>query len=107
MESETISVEMFNEFVQVAELELTPEESKSIREKMNEQLRVIHELESIPLDEQLAPVIHGNPYPRDIQAPLREDIWKPFENTQGIIDQAPRSQDGYIVSPDVPHQKLG
>ena len=30
---------------------------------MNEQLQVIHELESIPLDEQLAPVIHGNPYP--------------------------------------------
>lgn len=107
MEEETITIEMFNEFVQVAELELTPEEAVSIRAKMNEQLVIIHELESIPLEDDLPPVIHGNPYPREIQAPLREDIWTPFENSQGIIDQAPRSQDGYIVSPDVPHQKLG
>jgi Asp-tRNA(Asn)/Glu-tRNA(Gln) amidotransferase C subunit len=64
-------------------------------------------LESIPLEDDLPPVIHGNPYPREIQAPLREDIRTPFENSQGIIDQAPHSQDGYFVSPDVPHQKLG
>lgn len=107
MEDETITIEMFNEFVQVAEVELTPEEAVSIRAKMNEQLKVIHELAAIPLNADLPPVIHGNPYPREIQAPLREDIWTPFENPALILAQAPRSRDGYIVSPDVPHQKLG
>ena len=107
MEDDTITIEMFNEFVQVAEVELTPEEAVSIRAKMNEQLKVIHELAAIPLNADLPPVIHGNPYPREIQAPLREDIWTPFENPESIIAQAPRSLDGYIVSPDVPHQKLG
>ena len=51
-------------------------------------------------------VVHGNPYPQEIRIPLREDVWTPFENVDGILAEAPRTQDGYIVAPDVPHQKL-
>lgn len=104
---EVITKEMFEEFTQVAEVELTPEEAESIRAKMNEQMNVIRELEAIPLEEGVPPVIHGNPYPEIIRAELREDVPIPFENPADIIAQAPRSQDGYIISPDVPHQKLG
>lgn len=107
MAEEIITEEMFREFMQTAELELTAEEQVSIRAVMNTQMKIIQELESIPLDEDLPPVIHGNPYPQEIRMELREDVWTPFDNAEGIIAQAPRSQDGFIVSPDVPHQKLG
>ncbi len=107
MMKETITKEMFEDFCQVAELELTEEEAQSIRAKMNEQMKVIKELEAIPLDESLEPVIRGNPYPLEIQSSMRDDVWTPFDDPEAIIAQAPKSEEGYIVSPDVPHQKLG
>ncbi len=107
MEHDQITKEMLEEFTQVAEVALTKEEFSSILAKMNEQLQVINELTTIPHDEEFEPTIHGNPFPVAIQTPLREDVWTPFEHPEDIVAQAPRSQDGYIVSPDVPHQKLG
>ena len=107
MDNDAITKEMLDDFVHVAEVELSTEEFESILAKMNDQLAVIHELTAIPLEGNLPPVIHGNPFPEEIQAPLREDVWIPFEHPEDIISQAPRTQDGYIVSPDVPHQKLG
>ena len=107
MENDAISKEMFDEFVNVAEVELTPEEADSILAIMNEQLKVIHELAAIPVEADLPPVVHGNPFPVEIQAPLREDIWIPFEHPEEIVKSAPRCRDGYIISPDVAHQTLG
>ena len=102
-----ITNEMFEEFTRVAEVELTPEESKKILAEMRAQLTVIGNLAAIPIDDDLRPVIHGNPYPFEIRPALREDVWVPFENPQAILDQVPRTEDGYIISPDVAHQKIG
>jgi aspartyl/glutamyl-tRNA(Asn/Gln) amidotransferase C subunit len=107
MENDAISKEMLNEFIQVAEIKLTDEEKASILATMNDQLKVIHELAAIPVEPGMPPVIHGNPFPVEIQAPLREDVWIPFDHPEEIVNLAPRHRDGYIVSPDVPHQTLG
>lgn len=101
-----ITKEMFEQFAQVGEVELTPAEAESMIAKMNEQIKVIDQLSAIPLDADMPAVVHGNPYPQEIRIPLREDVWTPFENVDGILAEAPRTQDGYIVAPDVPHQKL-
>ena len=104
---EVITKKMFDDFMQVAELGLTPEEQVQIRAEMNNQMKVIRELETIPLEDGLQPVIHGNPYPAEIRGGLREDVCVPFDNVAGILEQAPLTKDGYLVSPDVAHQKLG
>ena len=106
MEKNSLTKELFAQLVQVGEVELTDAETASIFAKMNEQLTVIDQLSAIPLDEDTPAVVHGNPYPLDIQIPLREDVWTPFPNPEEILAQAPRTQDGFIVAPDVPHQKL-
>ena len=106
MEKEKITRELFDQFAQVGEVELTEAEAESILAKLNDQLTVIDQLNEIPLDPDMPAVVHGNPYPVEIQIPLREDVWTPFDNVEGILAQAPRTQDGYIVAPDVPHQKL-
>ena len=104
---EMIDQELFDELAQTGEIGMTPGEAEEIRRKLNRQMDVIRQLESIPLDEMLSPVIHGNPYPPDVRCGLRADVPAPFENAAEIIAQAPRRQDGYIVSPDVEHQRIG
>lgn len=104
---EVISREIFDELVLTGRIWLNTEEAETIRAEMNRQMKVIRQLEAIPLDESLAPVIHGNPYPASVRCGLREDEPHPFENAAAIIAQAPRSKDGYIISPDVQHQKIG
>lgn len=104
---ERVSRTLFHELAKIGALNLTPEESEMLRSELNEQLEVIGQLESIPLDQTLPPVVHGNPYPPEVRCGLREDEWKPFANFSEIIDQAPLSREGYIVSPDVAHIKLG
>ena len=51
--SETITPELFAHLVDLAALELSPEEGEYIRAQLNNQLKAIHELEAIPLDEDL------------------------------------------------------
>lgn len=104
---EVITKTMFEDLVQTAMIELSPEEKEEIRAELNEQMKIIRELETIPLEGDLKPVVHGNPFPPEIRGELREDIVVPFDNVAGIMAQAPRTKDGYVVSPDVPHQKLG
>lgn len=104
---EVISKEIFDELVRTGRIGLEPEEAETLRREMNRQMDVIRQLEAIPLEEKVQPVIHGNPYPEAICCGLREDIINPFVNASAIICEAPLSIDGYIVSPDVAHQKIG
>ena len=103
---EEITEEIFSLLVRTGAIDLFEDEAEDLRMEMNRQMRVIRRLETIPL-EDLQPVIHGNPYPEEIRCELRPDEWKPFDNTRGILDQIPLSRENMIVSPDVPHQKIG
>ena len=104
---EVIGKETFDELVRTGRIGTDPEEAEALRLEMNRQMDVIRQLEAIPLEDMVRPVIHGNPYPEALRCGLREDIVKPFENVSAIIHEAPLSRDGYIVSLDVAHQKIG
>lgn len=104
--TELVDKGLFEKLAKTGALKLTPEECISLRTELNEQFTVIRQLEAIPLEETLRPVVHGNPFPPDIRCGLREDEWKPFDDPAEIISQAPLSRDGYIVSPDIRSEKL-
>lgn len=104
--TETITRVMFASLARTAAMALTPDEAEHLRAEMNRQMEIIRRLESIRLDDSLTPAVHGNPYPEDIRAELRDDTPIPFENRGGIIDQVPHVKDGYIVSPDLKHKRL-
>jgi aspartyl-tRNA(Asn)/glutamyl-tRNA(Gln) amidotransferase subunit C len=104
--SDAISKELFDHLVQLAALDMGPEEAAYLRRELNNQLKVINELAAIPLEEDLPLTSHGVPYPPETRPALRSDTWVPCEEANIIIDQAPQVDNGYIVVPDIPHSNL-
>ena len=104
--TETITPEIFAHLVQLAALELSPEEAEYLRHELNNQLKAIHDLEAIPLEKDTPVTSHGVPYTPEITPPMRSDEWKPDPAQADILPQAPESEDGYIVVPDIPHIDL-
>ncbi len=99
---ERISKETFDHLVDLAALELDPQEAEYIHRQLNLQLQAIHELEAIPLDESLALTSHGVPYTAANSQLSRDDALLPYPDPQGILAQAPQVEDGYIIVPDIP-----
>ncbi len=106
MTDDLISRETFDHLVDLAAFELKPEEAEYLRQQMNNQLKVIHELAAIPLDENLPLTTYGVPFTPEISAALRPDEWHPFDNAAGILAQTPQRDENYIVVPDIPHTTL-
>lgn len=104
--SEAIDKELFDHLVQLAALELDPEEAAYLRRELNHQLRIINELAAIHLEENLPIIPHGVSYSPENRPPLRSDNWIPYIDPSLIIAQAPESEDGYIIVPDIPHTDL-
>ncbi len=104
--NDTISPETFAHLVDLAALQLTPAESDYLRQQLNNQLKAIHELEAIPLDEDVAITSHGVPYTTGDSPAPRSDTWIPYPNPDEILSQAPQAEDGYIIVPDIPHTNL-
>jgi aspartyl-tRNA(Asn)/glutamyl-tRNA(Gln) amidotransferase subunit C len=101
-----ITPEIFNHIVELAALELDPEEAEYLRQELNNQLRAVHELEQIPLDENTPLASHGVTYTPETSPELRPDEWQPWPSPEEILAQAPDVDDGYIVVPDIPHTEL-
>lgn len=104
--NDPISPEVFAHLVDLAALQLDPEEAEYLRQQLNNQLKAIHELEAIPLEEDVPMTSHGVPYTAAISPSPREDVWYPYPNPEDIVGQAPDAEDGYIVVPDIPHTNL-
>ncbi len=104
--TDTITPEIFAHLVHLAALELTAEEAEYLRQELNNQLKVIRELEAIPLDADTPITSHGVPYTKGSTPALRDDAWAPYPNPQDILAQAPESEDGHFVVPDIPHEEL-
>jgi len=102
----TITQEVFEHLVLLASLELTKEEAEYLRGQLNNQLKAIHEMEAIPLDEDIPISTHGIIYASEVAPHIRKDEWKPFLEVEKIIEQAPETEDGYIVVPEIPHEEL-
>lgn len=104
--SETITPELFAHLVGLAALELSPEEGEYLRQQLNNQLKAIHELAAIPLGEVTTVTSHGVPYTPKITPTIRHDEWQPYSAPGAILEQAPETEDGYIVVPDIQHTDL-
>jgi aspartyl-tRNA(Asn)/glutamyl-tRNA(Gln) amidotransferase subunit C len=104
--SDQISIEVFNHLVDLAAMELSPEQATYLHQQLNNQLKAIHQLVSIPIEPGLEANLHGVPYDEENCAPLREDKWKPCLEINEIMDQVPFTEDGYILVPDIPHTAL-
>ncbi len=104
--SEEITPEVFNHLVTLAALELDEKQASYLRRELNQQLKAIHELEAIPLNEEIQVTTHGISYNKEISPAFREDVWHPHSNTEEILAQAPQVEDHYIIVPDIPHEKL-
>lgn len=102
----TIDRKTFDHLVDLAALELGEEQAEYLRGELNHQLDSIHELEAIPLEDDLEPASHGVPYPAQVSQKLRNDEWNPYPNPEEIIDQSPESEGGFINVPDIPTEKL-
>ena len=103
---EEISIEVFNHLVSLAALELDADQSLYLRRELNLQLQAIHELEAIPLEDDLPISAHGVPYPPATTPALRPDEWIPYMDVAAILSQVPDLRDRFVVVPDIPHEKL-
>jgi len=104
--SDAITPEIFDHLVLLAALELEPQEAEYLRSELNKQLKAIHELEAIPLDPSTLVTSHGVPYTADITPHIRADEWLPYPDAEKILQQAPQTEQDYIVVPDIPHTEL-
>lgn len=104
--NDEITPEVFKHLVELAALDMTPEQAEYLRRELNNQLKAIHELEAIPFDKSIPPSSHGVAYTPDTSPKIRADVWIPYENPASIIGQAPQSADNYIVVPEIPHTTL-
>ncbi|HWQ84903.1 MAG TPA: aspartyl/glutamyl-tRNA amidotransferase subunit C [Anaerolineales bacterium] len=104
--SDEITRDIFDHIVSLAALELDETEAEYLRQQLNNQLKAIHELEAIPLDDSTPPTSHGVPYTPLIKPGLRADQWIPYPDPEEIIAQAPDSNAGYIIVPEIPHTDL-
>jgi len=104
--NERITQEIFEHLVKLAELELDPAEAEYLRKELNNQLGAIDQLQAIPLAEDIPLSLHGVSYREDESQKPRADVWKPFENIEGILSQVPELLDDYIIVPEIPHTTL-
>lgn len=103
---EAIDRELFDHLVQLAALELGPMEAEYLRRELNNQLDAIRELEAIPLEGDTPVTSHGVPYTEQSTPPIREDEWVPYPDPEAILEQAPETEEGYLVVPEIPHTEL-
>lgn len=104
--TDEITPEMFNHLVELAALELTPEEADYLRRQLNNQLKAIQELTAIPLDSDTPVAAHGVPYTPATSPALRADVAAPHPDPARLLSGAPEVEDGYIIVPETPHQDL-
>jgi aspartyl/glutamyl-tRNA(Asn/Gln) amidotransferase C subunit len=104
--NEQITPELFAHLVQLAALELSAEEGEYLRRQLNNQLKAIHELEAIPLGPETRVTSHGVPYTAETTPPIRQDDWQPYPAPETILQQAPQTEEHYIVVPDIKHTEL-
>jgi aspartyl-tRNA(Asn)/glutamyl-tRNA(Gln) amidotransferase subunit C len=101
-----IDPQTFAHLVELAALELTANEADYLRKELNHQLQAIDELAAIPLDDSVETAAHGVPYPPENSAPLRKDGPETLIDPARILEQAPETEERYLVVPDIPHTTL-
>lgn len=101
-----VTPEMFAHLVQLAQFELDEGEAEYLRSELNGQMKAIRQLEAIEVDDEVPITSHGVPYAQDIRPEIRDDVPRPSESADDILEGAPETYDRYIVVPDIPHEEL-
>jgi len=104
--TDEITPELFNRLVELAALELSVEEGDYLRKQLNNQLKAIHELQTIPLDPSTPVASHGVSYTPEAAPAMREDVLKKYADTAKLLSCVPEAENNYIIVPDIPHQEL-
>ena len=104
--SEPITTEIFDHLVDLAALELEPEEKEYLRRELNKQLKSVRELEAIEIPDDIPITSHGVPYSAENRPALRGDEVQPSESADDILEGAPEIELRYVVVPDIPHTEL-
>lgn len=104
--TEEISLALFEHLVELGAFAFDAAEADYLRRELNAQLKVIHQLETAPLAEDVPLASHGVTYSSQTSPALREDVWEPCDNPAEILAQVPQVEDGYIIVPDIPHTQL-
>jgi aspartyl/glutamyl-tRNA(Asn/Gln) amidotransferase C subunit len=105
--ADEITPELFERLAELAALELAPEESEYLRRQLNSQLKAIDELVRIPVAADVPPATHGITYTSNLRPALRADA--PDRDpalAARILAQAPESDEGYFVVPEIPHTQI-
>jgi aspartyl/glutamyl-tRNA(Asn/Gln) amidotransferase C subunit len=102
----TISKEIFDHLVDLASLELSDDEAVYLHKELNQQLKAIHELEAIPLNDEVKITSHGIPYTLEESLILRDDVVVNYSSLDDLIEQFPQFEDGYVIVPDIEHITL-
>ncbi|HWS22836.1 MAG TPA: hypothetical protein VN226_00170 [Anaerolineales bacterium] len=103
---EEINRQVFDHLVSLAALKLTPQEAEYLRDQMNQQLQVIHEMEQIPIEEDLEISSHGVALTPSNSAGLREDEIDPHKSRLSLEKIAPDVKNNFIIVPEIPHHKI-
>ncbi len=104
--SSEITKELFDHLVELAALELKPDEAEYLHQELNKQLKVIEELAAIPFEETTPLASHGVPYALAIRPSLRPDEIALSGISKEILAQTPETEADYIVVPEIPHETL-
>ncbi len=104
--TDEITPELFTHLVELAALELSADEGEYLRKQLNNQLKAIHELESIPLDPSTPIASHGVPYTLETSPAIRADVIVSHSDPARLLQGAPEVEDNSFVVPDIPHQEL-
>jgi len=104
--SEKITPEIFKKLARLASLELGEEEAEYLRGELNHQLISIEVLDAISIDEQVESAAHGVPYTKENSPQPRPDVARTDKHRKAIMDQAPETEEGYFVVPDISHEEL-
>lgn len=101
-----ITPELFAHLVDLAALELAPDEGDYLRQQMNNQLKAIKELVSIPLESEIVIASHGITYSPEISSKNRRDEWSAYPDPDTLLKQAPEIVNDYLIVPEIPHKDL-
>jgi aspartyl/glutamyl-tRNA(Asn/Gln) amidotransferase C subunit len=105
--TDVITPELFAYLVELAALELAPAEAEYLRGQLNLQLKAVAELERIALPDDVPPAAHGVSFTALGRPALRADEPRPDPDTAAkILAQAPETDEGYFVVPEIPHTEL-
>jgi aspartyl-tRNA(Asn)/glutamyl-tRNA(Gln) amidotransferase subunit C len=104
--SDEVTPELFAYLVELAALELSPEEGEYLRGQLNNQLKAIAELERIALPDDVPPAAHGVTFGAAVRPALRADEPRPSQAAAKILAQAPETDEGYFVVPEIPQTEL-